>query len=66
MVQPFNNNNKISTLGNVEFIPSSHIIDVKHYPNNILITTKEGILFVTKTFTIGVTGIVGDFIKQPN
>ena len=53
-------------LNTVDSIPLSQIKSVQHYPANILITTKNGGLFVTKQFSIGVKSIVGEFEKQPD
>ena len=46
-------------------IPSSRIRTVKHYLANILVTTKDDKLWVTKEFSIGVNCIVGEFEQEP-
>lgn len=53
-------------LNTVDTIPLSQIKSVKHFPANILVTTKDGGLFITKQFSIGVKTLVGEFEKQPD
>lgn len=55
----------MTVLNHVDSIPSAQISTIQHYPKSILIKMKDGTLYVTKQFSIGVSSIVGDFEREP-
>lgn len=52
-------------LNHVDSIPSAQISTIQHYPKSILIKMKDGTLYVTRQFSIGVNSIVGNFEREP-